>query len=207
MNKRFFHRINQNRVIKAIKPFATALAIVLILRWTGALSGLSYLTTSAVMLTGAMDASPTSSALMADKEKDFDYNFTVYDLNDKPVEFQQFKGKTIFLNMWATWCGPCRVEMPSIQQLYSKVDTSKVVFVMLSLDVPQHKDKVSKFIADKQYTFPVYIAGDYMPEVLQQVGTIPTTFVISAEGKIVIKKVGTANYDTEKFRKFLNGEQ
>jgi thiol-disulfide isomerase/thioredoxin len=204
MIKGAFSKIMQSKALKTIKPVATAIVIVLILKWTGALSGISYLTSSAILQTGVMDASVNSSADL--KDKPFDYNFLVYDLQGKPVDFQSFKGKTIFLNLWATWCGPCRVEMPSIQELYNKVDTSKVVFVMLSLDVEENKDKITRFVADKKYTFPVYRAGDYLPEPIQ-VTTIPTTFVVSADGMIVSKKVGAANYDTTKFLKFLNGEK
>lgn len=194
----------QSKAVRTLKPLLSALAIVLILKWTGALSGISYLTTSAIMQTGIMNASADTSLALKDKE--FDYNFSVFDLEGNTIDFKTFKGKTIFLNLWATWCGPCRVEMPSIQELYTKVDTSKVVFVMLSIDVRENSSKISKFVEEKKYTFPVYRAGDYLPEVLQ-VNTIPTTFVVSADGKILSKKVGAANYDTTKFLKFLQGEK
>lgn len=200
--KKILNRINQNRVFNAIKPVVSIIILVLILRWTGAISGISYLTQSAMMETGIMDAAPEDG--MPGVNTEFDYNFTVYDVDDQAVNFESFKGKTIFLNLWATWCGPCRVEMPSIQKLYEKVDTSKVVFVMLSLDVKENKTKVTRFIEDKKYTFPVYCMGDYLPEVLQRVNSIPTTFVISVDGKILSKKVGAANYDTPKYVEFLN---
>ena len=114
----------------------------------------------------------------------------------------QFKGKTIFLNLWATWCGPCRIEMPSIQKLYDKVDHDKIAFVMLSLDRAEDKEKVEKFVTDKKHNFPVYRPAGALPELLN-VPSIPTTFVITPDGKVASKKVGTANYDTEEFKKFL----
>lgn len=202
MMRKILNLITQNRVFNAIKPVASVIVLFLILRWTGAISGISYLTQSALMETGVMNAVPEEN--ISGTNTEFDYNFTIYDTNDRLINFESFKGKTIFLNLWATWCGPCRVEMPSIQKLYEKVDTSKVVFVMLSLDVKENRSKVARYIEDKEFTFPVYCIGDYLPEVLQRVNSIPTTFVISADGQILSKKVGAANYNTSKYVEFLS---
>jgi hypothetical protein len=94
--------------------------------------------------------------------------------------------------------------MPSIQSLYNSVDHDKIVFVMLSVDDPGHLEKITKFVTEKGYTFPVFTPDGYLPKSLR-VPTIPTTFVISPAGKIVSKKVGAANYDTPEFKKFLEG--
>jgi thiol-disulfide isomerase/thioredoxin len=185
-------------IFKMVRPWITLVALILVLRYTGILAGISVITNTAMMRTGVLDAD--SEPLVP--TKDFDYNFSITDLENKKVDFNQFKGKTVFLNLWATWCGPCRVEMPSIQKLYNEVNHDDIVFVMLSLDRAEDKEKVVKFVNDKQHTFPVYIPAGYLPEQLN-VPSIPTTFIISPEGKIVSKKVGTANYDTEEFKTFL----
>ncbi|WP_333819569.1 TlpA family protein disulfide reductase [Ohtaekwangia sp.] len=185
-------------VLRMVRPWITVIAVVAILRYTGLLAGISVAANSALMKTGLLDASPTAT----EPAKDFDFNFTVKDLSNNTIDFKQFKGKTIFLNLWATWCGPCRAEMPSIQKLYEQVDHSKVVFVMLSLDRAEDTQKVSQYIKDKGHTFPVYIPTGYLPEQLN-VPSIPTTFVISPQGKVVSRKVGTANYDTSDFKEFL----
>jgi len=185
---------------KVIKPWVMALALFLILRYTGALAGISYFTNKALLETGAMNASTEPLAA----EETFDYNFNLTNLNGDTIDFNQFKGQTVFINLWATWCGPCRAEMPSIQELYNTVDHSKIAFVMLSLDAPSHNHKVVAYIKDKSFTFPIYRPHGALAEVLN-VPSIPTTFVINKDGKIVSKKVGTANYSTEKFKKFLEG--
>lgn len=136
--------------------------------------------------------------------KSFDYNFKVKDLNGAVIDFKDFKGKTIFLNVWATWCGPCRFEMPSIQNLYNKVDKEKIVFVMLAVDDRNQFEKVANYVKEKEFTFPVYVPHEYLPEQLT-VRTIPTTFVISPAGKIATHETGAANYDTEEFKTFLEG--
>ena len=94
--------------------------------------------------------------------------------------------------------------MPSIQELYNGVDHNKVDFIMLSLDAPTHTKKVEAYVRDKQFTFPVYRPHGALSEGLN-VNSIPTTLVISPEGKVVSRKVGTANYGTSKFKKFLEG--
>jgi thiol-disulfide isomerase/thioredoxin len=183
-----------------LKPWLVTIAFLLILRYTGALSGISYVTQSAVMETGFMDA--TSEADVT-KPEAFNYNFTIKDLKGNVVHVEELKGKVIFLNLWATWCGPCRVEMPSIEALYNSVDKDKVVFLMLSLDTPQNFNKVEKYVDDKGFSFPVYVVDKGLTEQLQ-VPSIPTTFVIGKDGKIKRKEVGAANYDTPKFKEFLN---
>ena len=83
--------------------------------------------------------------------KSFNYNFKVKDLDGNVIDFKTFKGKTIFLNVWATWCGPCRIEMPSIQKLYDKVNRDEIVFIMLAVDDRKSFDKVVNFVKEKEY--------------------------------------------------------
>ena len=196
--KKLFQHQKIRSVWRAIKPWAIVVAVFLILRYTGALSGISFFTNKALLETGALNASTQELAT----EETFDYNFKLTTLSGDVVDFTSFKGKTIFINLWATWCGPCRAEMSSIQELYDQIDRNKVVFVMLSLDAPTHTKKVEAFIKDKHYTFPIYRPYGELSEGLN-VTSIPTTLVISPAGKVVTRKVGTANYGTSKFKKFL----
>src|SRR4051812_49264251 len=115
------------KIVSYVRPWATFVAVLLILRYTGALSGISVYANTALMKTGVMDIEPET----ARTEEPFDYNFTVKDLNGKVVNMSDLKGKVIFLNLWATWCGPCVAEMPSIQSLYEKADKDKIAFVIL----------------------------------------------------------------------------
>ena len=184
----------------AIKPWAIFIGIFLLLKVTGLGNQISYVAQSTLLKAGVMDLDPQSSE---SKEQAFSYDFAVVDLEGNKLQMEELKGKVIFLNLWATWCGPCRVEMPSIQSLYNSVDKDKVAFVMLSLDQEGDKAKISKFIDDKGFTFPVYQPATPLPKQLR-VTTIPTTFIISPDGKIKSKKVGMANYDTEEMREFIS---
>lgn len=126
--------------------------------------------------------------------------FSVQDVNGKPLNLQHFKGKKVFVNLWATWCPPCRAEMPSIQKLYQSVDTSKVAFVMLSLD--------DNFVKAKAYTkkqkldFPIYYPAEELPAFFN-VQVIPTTFIFNENGDLVKRIDGGDNYDSQQYRNLL----
>lgn len=184
---------------KNLKPWIYFALLILTLRYTGILGAFTSVTQKAVLATGALDADPAES--MVNKES-FDYDFKIKTLDGRNVDFNEFKGKPVFLNLWATWCGPCRAEMPSIQKLYEKVNKDSIAFVILSLDAEDQLQKVGKYVESKEFTFPVFIAGDLPPQL--QVKMIPTTFVIDKDGTLAYKKSGMADYDTKQFKKFLD---
>lgn len=147
------------------------------------------------------------AAAVSEKEViNFNYDFNIKDLEGNKIDFGQFKDKVVFLNLWATWCGPCRAEMPTIQKLYDKIaDDPNVVFVMLSIDKDKDLPKVVRYLKDKGYTFNGYMPSGYLTEQIN-VPNIPTTFIISKKGKIISKEVGTTNFNTNRFYKFLKAE-
>jgi thiol-disulfide isomerase/thioredoxin len=194
--KKLFQNQKIIKVFRMFRPWLTFALTLFVLYYTGAWTGLAGFANTALMKTGLMDI----DVLDSNHEEEFNYNFTIKDDKGDTVDMNQFKGKVVFLNLWATWCGPCVAEMPSIQSLYNKVSKDKIVFVMLNWF--EEPGKVSKFVRKKEFTFPVYhVNGDVPPQL--NVASIPTTLVISPDGKIVTKKTGTANYDTDKFKEFL----
>ena len=186
-------------VFDFLKPIGLALAVLFVLKVTGLLGSVSYVAQSALLKTGARNADHEVS----DKPEPFDYNFSVRKLSGEAVDFQQFKGKVVFLNLWATWCGPCRAEMPGIQALYDSIDRSQIEFVMLSIDRPEHKQKVSDYLQKSAYTFPAYTPVGYLPQALQ-VPSIPTTLIINKKGEVVSTEVGATQFNTKRFKKFLS---
>ncbi len=181
-----------------VKPILTTLVLVIILQATGLMSSVSNFGQWALLSSGLKDANGNKE-LVSD---DFDYQFMVKDMAGDKINVEQFKGKVIFLNLWATWCGPCRAEMAGIQRLYDRINKEKVVFLMVSLDEDQDKDKIIAYIKKKEFTFQAYQPSGYLPRQLQ-VSSIPTTFVISRDGKIVKKEIGSMQYDTPQFEQFL----
>ncbi|WP_186758487.1 TlpA family protein disulfide reductase [Echinicola salinicaeni] len=140
-----------------------------------------------------------------DKEEkliqDFNYAAQFKDLNGNPVNMESLRGKTVFINLWATWCPPCRAEMPHIASLHEKLkDEKNIAFLMVSLD--QEIEKAKKFIEDKSFNFPVVHASYGLNSSFKH-ESIPTTMVISPEGKMVFRHEGMSNFDNEEFRNFL----
>ncbi len=127
-------------------------------------------------------------------------NWTLVDSNNEFVNLAEFKGKVIFLNLWATWCPPCVGEMPGIQKLYEKFkDNDQVVFLLVS---NESIEKINQFSQKRQYTFPVYAAQEQSPLAFNT-NSIPTTFVISPEGEIVIKEIGAVNWGGSKMEQII----
>lgn len=188
-------------LIDIIKTILPVIIIVGLLKVTGLLGEITYVAQSAALKAGVLNVNPSEP----DKDTKFDYAFTLKDLKGKKFPFDQYKGKVVFINLWATWCGPCKAEMPGIQNLYSKMKDDSVTFIMLSLDKDQALPKVEAYVQKNQYTFPIFMPSGYLAEQLQ-VPSIPTTFIVSKKGKIVMKEVGTRNYDTKKMVEFLRKE-
>lgn len=187
------------RAVNLLKPVAGAILILLVLRYTGMLTYVMAATQSAVLMTGVRDFKPENPSATAET---FDYNFTVRDINGQTKSINDLKGKVIFLNLWATWCGPCRAEMPGIEKLYADIPKEQIAFVMLSIDRPGLEGKVKDYITKEEFTFPVYTLGGPLPELLE-VPSIPATFIIDKKGNVVSKHVGTTNFNTGRFRKYL----
>jgi len=187
-----------NRFFQFIKPIALTIILIGILQITGLWGGASAMAQMLVIKMGILDVEVGENSSPAS----FDYGFTLKDLSGNKVTFNDYKGKVLFINLWATWCGPCRAEMPGIQSLSEKLKGEEVAFVMLSVDKEAALPKVKSYLEDNQFTFPVFMQHGYFPEQFQ-VPSIPTTFIVSKDGKILMKEVGTRNYDTRKMVDFL----
>jgi len=131
-----------------------------------------------------------------------DYGFAVKDLQGNFKLVDTLKGKVIFLNIWATWCPPCRAEMPSIQKVYDKMKNRKDVafLIMTDEDLPT----VQKFMKKNKYTFPVYLYKENsLPDVFRA-NAVPLTFIIAPDGKIAFKDSGAAKWDADEVFAFFD---
>ncbi|MEQ8240742.1 MAG: TlpA disulfide reductase family protein [Cyclobacteriaceae bacterium] len=134
-----------------------------------------------------------------DSEEKASYNFELMDVNGESFSFEEYKGKTVFINFWATWCPPCIAEMPDINDLYNEV-SSDVEFVIISVD--ENQEKAKRFVSNKGFDFPIYFPASQIPSNFKS-NAIPTTLVISPDGRIVSKREGMAKYNTDAFKTFL----
>ena len=96
---------------------------------------------------------------------------------------ENYKGKVIFLNFWATWCPPCKKEMPDVESIYKEYGENKKDVVILGIN-SEKENEVKKFLKDKGYTFPTLI--DENSEVMRKyfIQAFPTSFVIDKEGNV-----------------------
>ncbi len=121
------------------------------------------------------------------------------DLSGKTVNFAEQLDKPVFVNLWATWCPPCRAELPGIQKIYEQYK-GKVHFLLLS-DEPL--TKVKAFAAKHGYSDMPFYRYRYIPKDFSS-RSIPSTFIISKQGKVVLTKKGAARWDSEKVKKLLD---
>jgi thiol-disulfide isomerase/thioredoxin len=131
----------------------------------------------------------------------YPYHAALTSLTGQSADLHDFRGKVVFLNLWASWCPPCRGEMPDIQRLYEQIDTSRVAFVMLSLD--RDPARAREVVREEGYTFPVFFPAGPLPDELES-RAIPTTFVLSPAGQIASRTDGMAQYNTAEFRAYLS---
>jgi len=130
-------------------------------------------------------------------------NFRLEDLGGKKSELKHYKGKVVFLNFWATWCGPCKEEMPSMEELCKQFKDKDFVFLTISVDYAGIKP-VKDFIEKHRYTFPVLIDPKCETLDLFEVKGIPTTFLIDKKGIIIGKAIGPNDWKRSEVVSIIN---
>ena len=135
-------------------------------------------------------AAPDAGACMADA-KPANLDFTFKDLEGKNVALSSFKGKVVLLNFWATWCGPCKAEIPGFVELQAQYG-DKLAIVGFSVDDPA--DKAKAFAAEYKINYPILL-GEGREELQEAYGPIwgiPASFLISKDGRVCRKHLGIA---------------
>lgn len=114
---------------------------------------------------------------------------------------EALRGKVVFINFWASWCPPCRAEMPAIDKLTARLRNDKdFVFILINLDDEEETGR--KYLNEHFPQLPFHKAVGYIPTDMFS-GTLPTTIVLDKKGSIVMKHTGMAKYDSDKFIKQL----
>ena len=128
-----------------------------------------------------------------------DYGLAFETLEGTAFDAATLRGRTVFLNYWATWCGPCRAEMPSIQRLRDKTKDLGVVFLLAS---DEKRETIAAYLAKNPLSLPVFRSLGSRPAAYRSNG-IPATFILSADGRIAFSHVGAARWDDESTLAFL----
>ncbi|HDQ14467.1 MAG TPA: TlpA family protein disulfide reductase [Sediminispirochaeta sp.] len=123
-------------------------------------------------------------------------DFTVPDLEGSQVSLSNQKGKLVLLNLWATWCPPCREEMPSMQELYDRLEPRG--FTILAISAPQPpretEEKIRGYIGENGFNFPVLIDSEFQAFPIYNTGSIPTSYLIDPEGNLVARLTGSIDW-------------
>ena len=122
-------------------------------------------------------------------------DFTVTLLDGTMLKLSDLKGKFALLNFWATWCGPCRAEMPSMEELYQKLEHRG--FEMLAVNIMENADIVTEFIRENKIGFTVALDRNGMISRQYGIQAIPTTYIIDKRGLIISKVTGAIDWNTD----------
>ena len=124
-------------------------------------------------------------------------DFVIYDEEGKEVRLSDFFGKPIVLNFWASWCGPCKMEMPDFNEKHLQMG-EEIHFLMINMTDGYREtvDIASTFIQSQGYTFPVYYDTAGNASMTYGVYSLPTTFFIDAEGHAIAQAVGAIDAET-----------
>ena len=161
-----------------------------------------------LVLAGALAAAVSTAGIAADPFADLALirlrqpasalDFTVPRLGSGSIGLKELRGQLLFLNFWATWCVPCREEMPSMERLYQRYKSRGLVVVGLSVD--RNRPAVAPFVKRLELTFPIGLDPDMAVAERYRVRALPSTFLIDRSGNTVAVAFGAREWDSKAAR-------
>ena len=115
-------------------------------------------------------------------------DFTLFALAGNPITLSGLRGRPVVLNFWTTWCGPCRHEMPYLQEMFEERENQELAIV--AVNIGESESIVRKFITTRGYTFPIALDQEKHVALDYEIAAIPTTFLIDQDGIIQAVKIG-----------------
>jgi len=127
-------------------------------------------------------------------------NWILIDESGKKVNFDSLKGEVIFVNFWATWCPPCRAELPYIQEFYNDYkDDMKFVFIS-----SEDSYTVQRFLKKEKYELPTYEMGSAPPQYFGESNALPSSYIIDRNGRVAVHKTGAGRWSSSFFYRKLD---
>jgi thiol-disulfide isomerase/thioredoxin len=129
-------------------------------------------------------------------------DFELKDLVGSSRKLSDFTGKVVFLNFWASWCGPCRAEMPSMQALYQKLKGKGLEIVAVNLQ--EDAAAVQRFVKAQGLSFPVLLDSSGRVGATYGARSIPTTYIIDRQGFVIAGTLGSREWNTPEYVSFFS---
>lgn len=120
-----------------------------------------------------------------------EFAWTLRTLEGERVRLERYRGRVLFINVWATWCAPCVAEMAGIERLRAGLAGSGVEFLLVS---PEDPEPVERFLRRYRYDLPIFLEGEEMPDGFA-LRALPTTFIVDHSGRIVLRHRGATEWD------------
>ncbi|MES0278274.1 MAG: TlpA disulfide reductase family protein [Dehalococcoidales bacterium] len=140
---------------------------------------------------GCTSSGPSGNGTVGSRVGDLAADFTLKDLNGQTVTLSSLRGRPVMLNFWASWCGPCRSEMPDIQAVYVERLATTPSLVILSINLGESAATARQFMEDGHFTFPTLLDSQKSVALQYDVTAIPTTFFIDENGIIIERRLGS----------------
>jgi peroxiredoxin len=174
--------------------------MVMKMKWV--LAGLGALALAAVAITSAMpwlnhtDEFTVSAEACPVDAKPANLDFTLKDMNEKEVSLASYKGKVILLDFWATWCGPCKVEIPGFVEMQNTYGPKG--FQVIGISIDDKAEQLKPFAAEFKMNYPVLqgLGRDDVTDALGPILGLPTTLVIGRDGRICAAHAGMTSKET-----------
>ena len=134
-------------------------------------------------------------------------DFQLQTLDGKNMKLSDFRGKAILLNFWATWCGPCKIEMPWFVELQKQYGPEGLQIVGVAMDDSSTED-ITKFVKEMGVNYPILLGKESVGQSYGGVGVLPTTFFIDRDGKLVAREFGLQSRSVfvDHIKQALNGQ-
>lgn len=129
-------------------------------------------------------------------------NFQLWDLDGNPISLSEYRGEVVLVNFWATWCGPCRVEMPAMEKLYREFNGKGFEILAVSTD-PQGVAVTRPFKESLGLSFPILHDSDYRVGIAYGARTLPITFLVDRQGMIRHRIFGARDWGSQEARQLI----
>jgi cytochrome c biogenesis protein CcmG, thiol:disulfide interchange protein DsbE len=123
-------------------------------------------------------------------------DFSLPVLGGEPLRLSSQRGKAVLLNFWATWCAPCRTEMPALERLYQRHKAAGLEVIAINLNTPSAAG-VEAFVQEVKVTFPIALDPGWSTAQAYRVLGLPTTYLIDRTGHVVVRELGARDWDDQ----------